>query len=317
MVLILSVEHDYSSGQVIRWLNYFKKTFVRINESDEVFLEKLTHNELVFSFKNQTYSLSEITSIWYRRGNFNVNTLPFKLKNNKSVLENYNTKETEEIQVYIHNLFKTKKNINNYNLYHVNKLDVLRYCQEHELNNASFLVTQSKKELMDFHTNESNVISKAVNTPFVMLTGLKNYYSYTYQLTIENIEKMSEYFTPTFFQKGIDKKYEIRTFYLDGAFYSMAIFSQNNKQTKVDFRNYDWNNPNRTMPFQLPKWYEDKMHKMLTHFEVNCASLDTLISKTNEYFMIDINPIGQFGMTSTPCNYQLEKRVAQYLVHEK
>lgn len=317
MILILSVDYDYSTGQVIRWLNHFQKPYVRINENDEVVIVKLNHIDFFFKFKDKIYSLSKISSIWYRRGNLNIDIMPFKIKNKKNILENYNQKEVEEILFYIHNLFKSKNSLNNFNIYHVNKLDVLRYCREHGLNKASFIVTQSKKELIDFYKNEINVISKAVNTPFVMLTGLKNYYSYTYMLSKNNIEHLPDYFTPTFFQKGIDKKYEIRTFYLEGDFYSMAIFSQNNKQTKVDFRHYDWDNPNRTMSFQLPKWYEIKIHKMLTHFKVNCASLDTLISKTNEYFMIDINPIGQFGMTSIPCNYQLEKKIAHYLAYEK
>ena len=29
---------------------------------------------------------------------------------------------------------------------------------------------------------------------------------------------------------------------------------------------------------------------------------------------LEVNPVGQFGMVSLPCNYQLEKRIAQYLI---
>lgn len=187
MILIFSVEQDYSTGQVARWLNHKKQPFIRINENDEVLIMKLTHNNLIFKFKNLTYSLSEFKSVWYRRGNFNVNILSPQVKK-KNFLENYNRTETEEIQYYIHNLFATKRNLNNYNLIHVNKLDVLRYCKENGLNDSVFLVTQCKKELINFYKDEKSLISKAVNTPFIMLTGHKNYFSYTYQLDDKDLD---------------------------------------------------------------------------------------------------------------------------------
>ena len=55
------------------------------------------------------------------------------------------------------------------------------------------------------------------------------------------------------FQQLVEKKYEIRTFYLDGDFYSMVIFSQRREDAKLDFRNYDFNDPDRFLPFNLPK----------------------------------------------------------------
>lgn len=144
MILILSTESDYSTGQVIRWLNHFQQEFIRLNENDEVIIEKLTHDDLLFSLNNEKIFLSDISSIWYRRGDFQINTIPFKIK--KTLLKDYNETETKVISSFIHNLFKTKKSINNYNHSDVNKLDILKYCKENDMNNSNFVVTQSKKE---------------------------------------------------------------------------------------------------------------------------------------------------------------------------
>ncbi|WP_204344883.1 grasp-with-spasm system ATP-grasp peptide maturase [Psychroserpens algicola] len=317
MILILSLTNDYSTGEVIKWLNFLNKPFVRINEDDEITLEYLDHQDLRFDFKGEKINLSDITAIWYRRGNFNINALPFKLKDKKPLLQAYVGSEITELTHYIHNLFKTKKNLNNYNTHHVNKLEVLRFCKDNDINHTPFIVTQSKSDLQSFYEKEKNIISKAIKSPFIVLTKELHYGSYTYKVKSEDIDNLPENFTPTFFQKQIDKKYEIRTFYIDGDFYSMAIFSQGNDQTKLDFRHYDEKHPNRTLPFKLPKEYEAKLDKMLRHFDVNCASMDTIISPDNEYSMIDINPIGQFGMTSMPCNYNLEKTIAEYLTDER
>ena len=42
----------------------------------------------------------------------------------------------------------------------------------------------------------------------------------------------------------------------------MAIFSQSNEQTKVDFRKYDEEKPNKCEPFQLPKTIEENLKKV-------------------------------------------------------
>jgi hypothetical protein len=36
-----------------------------------------------------------------------------------------------------------------------------------------------------------------------------------------------------------------------------------------------------------------------------------------ELVFLEINPVGQFGMVSHPCNYYLEKRIAQNLINSK
>ena len=36
-------------------------------------------------------------------------------------------------------------------------------------------------------------------------------------------------------------------------------------------------------------------------------------SDKNELVFLEINPVGQFGMVSSPCNYYLEKKVASKL----
>lgn len=82
----------------------------------------------------------------------------------------------------------------------------------------------------------------------------------------------------------IDKKYEIRTFYLKGKFYSMAIFSQNDSKTVVDFRNYNIEKPNRTVPYNLPKSITHKISQLMRNLEMNCGSIDLIYGKDDEFY---------------------------------
>ena len=95
----------------------------------------------------------------------------------------------------------------------------------------------------------------------------------------------------------------------------MAIFSQKDNQTEIDFRRYNLKKPNRTVPYQIPLSLEKKIIKLMTMLEFNTGSLDFIVDKEDNYYFLEINPSGQFGMVSLPCNYYLEKQMAIELMN--
>lgn len=75
----------------------------------------------------------------------------------------------------------------------------------------------------------------------------------------------------------------------------MAILSQNNPKTQIDFRNYDVDLPNRVVPFRLPDSLTQKLIKLMQRINLNTGSVDGLYS-SGDYYFLEINPVGQFGM---------------------
>ena len=94
----------------------------------------------------------------------------------------------------------------------------------------------------------------------------------------------------------------------------MAIFSSKNQKTKTDFRNYDLVNPNRYIPYVLPKNITQKLANLMNDLNLSTGSIDMIRDSSGRYIFLEVNPIGQFGMVSKPCNYNLEKLVAQVLI---
>ena len=90
----------------------------------------------------------------------------------------------------------------------------------------------------------------------------------------------------------------------------MVIYSQNNKNTEADFRNYDLVRPNRTVPYQLPEEIELGLDALMKELNFNTGSIDLILTAKGEYIFLEINPEGQFGMVSHPCNYYLEREMA-------
>ena len=52
----------------------------------------------------------------------------------------------------------------------------------------------------------------------------------------------------------------------------------------------------------------------MKYVNLNTGSIDMIVTKENEYIFLEVNPVGQFGMVSQPCNYYLEKKITEYLM---
>jgi len=307
MILIFSISDDYSTAMVINWLLHLKKKFVRINEDTDAKLISITEKDFVINIDGNTIHSDEVTKIWYRRGD-----ICFEKNFNSEHISNYLSAENASLMEYIHFTFDKKDGINNFKTRDINKLHLLDLCSKLKIPAPNFIVTGNKEALLEFYKREKNIISKPLNAPLSIFdTDDFIHLTYTTEITTADIEALPNEFVPTFFQKNILKTYEIRCFYLNGSFYAMAIFSQSNDKTKVDFRNYDRSKPNRITPYQFPKNYERKIKGLLDYMGLNCASFDVVLSKEDlQYYFLDLNPIGQFGMVSGPCNYSLEKEIA-------
>ena len=115
------------------------------------------------------------------------------------------------------------------------------------------------------------------------------------------------------FQKHIKKTCDIKSFYLDGKFYSQAIFSQINEKTKIDFRNHTGGEMSRSVSFTLPNAVKSKTKKLLDELSLKTAVVDFILSDKDELFFLEINPDGVFDHLSSSCNYNIEKEIADYL----
>ena len=132
-------------------------------------------------------------------------------------------------------------------------------------------------------------------------------------LNQEDVENLDEVFYPTLFQEKIQKWLDIRSFYLKGDFFSMAIFSQDDEKTAIDFRDYNFENPNKITPFLLPYAIKSKITRLFKKLRLDTGSIDLCLTKEHEFFFLEINPVGQYDMVSVPCNCYLDRELAKIL----
>ena len=200
-----------------------------------------------------------------------------------------------------------------------NKIENLEIAKSCNLSVPEYVITSCKLTLSQFAKRHERIICKPISETPHFTSSIDNnivesIILYTKGFTVDEIEDIPSSFFKSLFQQEILKEFEIRVFYLCDTCYSMAIFSQNDKQTQLDFRNYNDEKPNRTVPFNLPKEVEYNVKKFCRKAGYTMGSLDLIKSTDGNYYFLEINPIGQFGMVSYPCNYYLEKKLAEHLI---
>ena len=50
--------------------------------------------------------------------------------------------------------------------------------------------------------------------------------------------------------------------------------------------------------------------------KLETGSLDLIKTPDGRIVFLEVNPVGQFGMISKPCNYHLERKVAEFLIRK-
>jgi ATP-GRASP peptide maturase of grasp-with-spasm system len=303
---------------VIDWLYYLKKAFFVVNENDTCQVVKLTiDGNFVIKIKDTLLSSKDIDSVWYRRGALRVPEINIDAETESLQMTQYFKhfyyKENTRIIDFINRKLSRIKNINNQLYANVDKLMVLETAAQIGLSIPESLITSEKKILCSFIQIHGSVITKPATECFCFHDDKCSFNTYTEIITEDFLASLPETFPTSFFQCNIHKRFEIRTFYLHGICYSMAIFSQNNPKTMIDFRHYDEVKPNRRVPFKLPTSIEKKVNQLMQTLKLTSGSLDFIYGTDKMFYFLEVNPIGQFGMTSYPCNYSLEKIIAEYL----
>ncbi|MCV9930047.1 grasp-with-spasm system ATP-grasp peptide maturase [Flavobacterium sp. LS1R49] len=317
MILILSKPVDKDTDCVMDWLNFLKAPVLRINDEElmqgnVVFFYNISNEEnSYFETLSQRVYLKDITVVWYRKFGF---------------LSDYERRldSVRDLVVFLHNEFKAlrelilslldgKKWLFERNV-KKSKIEVLSIAKDIGMNIPNTLVTTERHKLDAFLKSNNGLI---ITKPIAESTNIKleNTYASLSTAIVNTVNGLNKRFSPSFFQEYIDKEIELRIFYLMGKCYPMAIFSQNNPQTKVDFRDYDWETPNRFIPYVIPIELENNIDLLMKKLKLNTGSLDVIkASKDEKYYFLEVNPSGQFGMTAFPCNYPLHKHVAQKLI---
>lgn len=318
MILIISNSLDNSTTFVEEWLCYYGikvavlSDFNRINnivyELNEIgnidFYVKLNDGE--------NFHSNEIRSIWYRQGTiWYQGEFPQSEDQLSKVIGGHIENEWLTLKESIISELEKKPFIGNYFNRIPNKLKTLQVAASVGWKIPDTLITDNRLSVIN-HFEKKRIVNKNIQDGL----SINDETTIMHQRTNEiKPEELPEIFFPSLFQERIDKKYELRVFYLNKKCYGMAIFSQQNEKTANDFREYDYQHMNRYVPYKLTSEAENNLILFMDKMELNTGSIDIVVDKKGNFIFLEVNPHGQFGFVSAACNYNLYKTTALELIN--
>lgn len=326
MILIFSASGDLETDKICVALTKNHYPYLRINDSDfllgNVYIE-ICNNEIdpvSLFFNENRIEEAIITCVWIRKMGFFKNS-PCFVKFNKipnSDIQSFMRREYFMVHDFILDYFDNRKFFTDKDLININKLNVLREAAKLKINIPSTFISTNKIKVEIFANKKKHLLIKPISDNIGIKHDKEICILSNFILKKEEISKFPNMFFISQFQEYIDKQIELRIFYLNNQLYSMAIFSQEDKKTRIDFRNYNKESPNRLAPFILPKEISIKLICLMKKLKANAASIDMILTPGGEYYFLEINPFGIFSMIEDVCNYSLYELTANALIkHSK
>ncbi|MBG0782629.1 MAG: grasp-with-spasm system ATP-grasp peptide maturase [Bacteroidales bacterium] len=314
MILIYSHDIEFATTKVLEWIHYYGGQFARINNGS--FNEG---NLFSFTIGNDENRLrvdeQEVTSYWYRRSKIPGTSIENK-NWSLSLKLSINNHLKSELIALNNGIATCSKRINSLSHPATSKSEKINDLIEASnvgLTIPPSIVTNKKSELLKFINNHGDVIVKNIGNAIPHYINNRIYSTYTSSINEKDIINYPDKIFPAMFQKKIKKKLEIRSFIVKNDIYSAALFSQQHKKTSTDYRKYTSSNPIRITPYKLPHKIEQKILNLMKNLRLDTGSID-LIRSEDDFIFLEVNPVGQFGWISSPCNYHLEKKIAENIL---
>ena len=320
MILILSYKaYEQGTDPIIEWLLYYNYPFKKVVIEDLLSTPLSLDSQNGDVFFDGINLSNEVQVIFYRRFKKNI---PIRLEGgdlgsvSKKIIRESNY-ELDALVDYMFFLLKDKYWIPKCESFSVNKEIVLKKAREVGLLVPRSIVTNSKCKLEKFESEVKKIVYKPIDQISYYTIGPYTYSCYTTEIKRSIKNSLPEIFFPSLFQELIEAEYEIRTFFLDGEFFSSAIIRSqislnHNIDIKLDFNKVetDWVN------YTLPRDIKRKLVALMKKLGLNTGSIDIIKGINGKFYFIEVNPVGQYLAPSFLCNYNIDKRIAECLIEK-
>jgi ATP-GRASP peptide maturase of grasp-with-spasm system len=312
-IIIFSESLDNTTSLVMKWMFHYGERCIRINQDDEnIQIIKISRTSISLSSSFGVMNICAEDFVWFRR--VSLGTYYISSKDSES-LKRFQVEEKDRIyEVIIEWILDHCRYRCNPHFFSVCKPHVLTVAEQIGIKIPEWTISNSISEIKKFVSFHDAIAIKPLEGLMSEPIDGKIVKTYTKMFYPQDLDGLQDPPISLFVQKYIHKKYELRIFFFERRFFSAAIFSQKDSRTQIDFRKYNDKKPNRRLPFNLPVEYQKKMLALSKKLHLDSGSIDVVVDNDDNWYFLEVNPIGQFGMISSPCNYNIEQYIANKLI---
>lgn len=316
-VLIITNKGDITTDFIVRELKSQNISFYRLNTEEITKSISLTFDidkkefTILDKSSNSIYNCLDFTSVYYRRPeipNIDIDKL--------SIGEEFFVRN--ELTYFLEGLYKILKNANWFSpVYAIreaeNKVHQLIKAQELGFEIPKTLLTTEYEKALDFfNSTSSNCIIKPIKSGLINEPD-NDKVVFTSKISEFPKAESSIQSCPSFFQEHIEKTVDLRVTVVGNKIFATEILSQENENTKVDWRRGE--NVLIHRKVTLPKDIRDKCILLVSDLNLKFGAVDFIIDKKGNYIFLEINPNGQWAWIENQTNYPISKEIVKILTH--
>ncbi|EJL70075.1 MvdC/MvdD family ATP grasp protein [Chryseobacterium populi] len=311
MILCITHSNDFYNIDIFfEYLTSKNIPYFRLNSDRLNHLQKININESFFELTDEygnTIDSRNIKAVWHRKG-WQI-SIPEELDEEyKQIFLNeygslrYNLHTSLEDVPWI-NPYEQEKKIDG------NKLYQLRIAQKNNLLIPKTLFSNDEEKITSFFHEHCNgkavaklhgVISKSMDGGDLLSTTI---------IDEDNLEHIADIaYCPMIFQPYIGKEYELRIIYIDGEFFTGKINNSENADWRTGDKDYFW------ISYDLPENIKNNLTLMMKEMGLYIGAVDMIKGKDGNYYFLEVNPQGEWGMLQKELNFPIAEKIADNLI---
>lgn len=311
MILCITHSQDfYTIDLFFQYLSSKNIPYFRLNSDQTNHLQKISINENSFEITDEsgkTIHSDNIKGVWHRKA-WRI-SVPEELDENyERIFQNeygslrYNLITTLEDIPWI-NPFEKEKKIDG------NKMLQLKIAQRNHLTIPKTIFSNDEEKITTFFHQycSGKAIAKMHGVQSKTMNG-ENLIS-TMIIEKETLEHLSDIaYSPMIFQPYIDKEYELRIMYVDGVFFTGKINNSTNADWRISDESYFWS------AYELPEKIKINLTSMMKEMGLYMGAIDMIKGKDGEYYFLEVNPQGEWGMLQKELDFSIAEEIAENLI---
>jgi glutathione synthase/RimK-type ligase-like ATP-grasp enzyme len=311
MILCITHSQDfYNIDLFFAYLNSKNIPYFRLNSDHMNHLQKISVNEDSFELTDEsgnTVHSKDIKGVWHRKA-WGI-PVPEELDEEyrKIFLSGYANLRYNLITVLENipwiNPYENERKIDG------NKMLQLKTAKENHLAVPKTIFSNDEEKITAFFHEFCN--GKAVAKLHSLTAKTMNGENLISTMIIEEdtLQHIADImYCPMIFQPYIDKEYELRIVYIAGDFFTGKINNSDNADWRVAQGNYIWS------AYKLPENIKAGLASMMQEMGLYIGAIDMIRGKDGEYYFLEVNPQGEWGMLQKELGFPIAERIADNLI---
>lgn len=318
-VLLITNKGDITTDFIVRELKNQEIPFFRLNTEEITKSISLSFNVEKSEFliidkeSKMFYDCLSFTSVYYRRPEIPEISIDNLSPGEEIFVRNEHT-------FFLEGFYKILKNASWFSpVYAIreaeNKLYQLLKAREIGFQIPKSILTTEYDAAFEFYNStSSNCIIKPIKSG--LINEQKND-KVVFTSKIDEFPKdpSSIQGCPSYLQEHIAKTSDLRVTVVGNKVFATEILSQDNDDTKVDWRRGE--NVLIHRKISIPDDIQKKCVQLVDDLKLKFGAIDFIIDTEGKYIFLEINPNGQWAWIEHQTNYPISKEIVEILKHEE